>query len=158
MAIADNTQKINQLITLISNLPNKDSGSGNSPYSYATEFIWTAPSEFNTSNNNKITILHSLGVEPDGFNIIAVDSEPSGTGSIVNNITFDRNMIAFAGTNYSYCIFFGNGADGIKFGYYVVTNVSECYTSNSINFSLICNDGELRIPAGKQYRVLVYKR
>lgn len=132
-------------------------GTGNNPFSYATEFIWTAPSESTSDRNNNITIAHSLGVKPDGFNIVAVSSDPGGTGCIVNNIVFDNSMTYFVNVDYRYCIIHGNGSDGIKFGTFIDTNSTFC-ASNNISFVLACDSGTLRIPAGKQYRVLVYKR
>lgn len=123
--------------------------SNNSPYSYAEEFIWTAP-----SGGETIYIPHSLGVEPDGFNIVAMETEFGDAGYIINNIVFDRAML-YANT-YPFIAYFGIGSglsDNNVHFYLIVDN--EAITSTHIN---IAYPDEQIISAGKQYRVLVYKR
>lgn len=131
-------------------------GSGNSgAFSASEEFIWTAPSEI-TANTGQVTIPHSLGVKPDGYHIMALETE-TGTSAapIANNIIYDWQHMIYVGV-YPFIFTLAMGANESSPSAIMGLDVDgSCCTSSNIAFLF---SSTCRIPAGKQYRVLVYKR
>ena len=157
--VSEQGSLLDQALSAIAGKAAGGSGSGNSgAFSASEEFIWTASSKI-TSSTGKVTISHSLGVKPDGFHIMGVETEQgSGTEHIVNNIIYDRQYMVYAEVYpFIFTLAIGNNLGSPSAAMFLDTG--ENCTSSNIAFQFSDgNSTQTCIPANKQYRVLVYKR
>ena len=149
---------LNQALSLIEGKAAGGSGGSGGVFSASEEFIWTAPAKI-TSSTGEVTIFHSLGVKPDGYHIMALETEQgAGTEHIVNNIIYDRQYMVYAEVYpFVFTMAIGNNLGSPSATMFLDTG-ENCNTS-TIAFQF--SDGastQTIIPANKQYRVLVYKR
>ena len=153
-AVAEQGTLLDQALAAIQNkAAGGGSGGSASPYAHAKEFIWTAPSDMNVETG--LTVQHSLGVVPDGFHLLALEAEPIDieSGIVMVGCTFD-NAFTYAGV-YKYCFEYGIGDAWVSTPALIISE-EESITSSHIDVP-ITHDGMV-VPAGKQYRMLVYKR
>lgn len=148
---------LNQAIAALEGKAAGGSGGSGGAFAASEEFIWTAPSDLSNSSGT-IAIPHSLGVKPDGYHIMAVNMEFNTTGKyIMNNTIFDATMLYSGWYKTGFRLCFGDGLNNGALG--AMIDVSDKYCSASdIKFSIDDTSDRIIIPAGKQYRVLVYKR
>lgn len=148
---------LNQALTLIEGKAAGGSGGGNSgAFSASEEFIWTAPTDY-THNGAEASIPHSLGVVPDGFLITCESLTYDSEDYVIASVSFDRGMYHAGADMYlALAPSFQNTYIGWAYAYY--SDISEAMTSTNIKFKLYDISQGNKIPAGKRYRVLVYKR
>jgi hypothetical protein len=148
---------LDQALTAIAGKAAGGSGGNSGAFSASEEFIWTAPSDI-TKASGEIVIQHSLGVIPDGYHLMALEAEwGTETEHIINNIVFDRSML-YAGY-YSLGFAFGIGdVLGHTSTDFFIDAANEMSALNNIIFPATTMETNNKIPKGKQYRVLVYKR
>ena len=148
----------NGFVSAVNAIQTGGSSGGNSgPFSAAEEFIWTAPAKI-TDNSGETVIPHSLGVTPDGYHVMALELEyGSEEEYIVNNIIYDPSLIYAEVYRMSIAFGIGPGLSVSALGLNIDTTGNYC-TQSDIKFSVGSLNGKQAIPAGKQYRVLVYKR
>jgi hypothetical protein len=88
---------LNQALSLIEGKAAGGSGGNNGAFSASEEFIWTAPNDITVSTGS-VTIPHSLGVKPDGYHIMALETETGTTTEhIINNIIYDSQYMLYVG-------------------------------------------------------------
>lgn len=134
----------------------KAAGGSSGAFSASEEFIWTAPTEI-TASSSTVSIPHSLGVEPDGFMITCESLTYDSGDYVIASMSFDRGMYhAGADIYFALAPSFQNTYIGWAYAYY--SDISKAMTSTNIKFKLYDISQENKIPAGKRYRVLVYKR
>lgn len=155
--VESQTSLLNQALTLIEGKASGGSGGNSGPYSAAEEFIWTAPVDY-THNGAEASIPHSLGVEPDGY-LITCETLTYDLSDYyaIASLAFDRSMYHDgAGIYFAMAPSFKGNLIGWAYAYY--NTVSEGLTSTDIKFKLYDIAETNILPAGKRYRVLVYKR
>lgn len=147
--------------SLISQITTALNGKAGSSY-VAEEFIWTVPSNLYGLSD---PIPHSLGVEPDGFMVRELEfSSGEVDGShIANYLIYDKSLLYIVP---EYTLLFGigtrnlsNGGYDYITGIYIDVDGTFCTPTNiSLGAPYDTNNNPIMLPAGKQYRILVYKR
>ena len=157
---ASNLNDIQDAIIALQNASfNGDSGSvggtgggTDSPFYAAEEFTWTAPSLL--KSGDEVSIEYNLGAAPDGVYIVALGAS---SNNVINNVIYDSSLIY--ANNYPFVDIRFNNSGGDAQERFIIVADSWKPTSTKFFFTIpLPDDGEISIPAGKQYRVFAYKR
>lgn len=125
--------------------------SGGGPYSKAEIITWIP-----SSDTYVLSFNHSLGVVPDGFNIIAKDNLSNLDGYILT-VNMDVGMLYYdvykfvTGVSYDTSSS-GNSLNAILM---IVTDFENDITAQDVNLALM---DDYTFKAGSTYEILVYKR
>lgn len=141
-------------------IQNKAAGSGSGggttgPFSVVEEFEWEAPSKF-TPTSGELIIEHHLNAIPDGFILTALSAESgSETENVVTTVVLDNTML-YADA-YPLGLACGTGKSLANISTSIWLDAGDCRTLNNIVIIFELSS-KMVIPAGKRYRVMVYKR